>query len=99
MTIPEVRDRMRAIADELRDPLGDADVDMIAAELEQLADALRRRRSRPHAPTVSRNMTPELAQEIRDYAATHPTETELAIGVRFGVNQGRVSESLRGKRK
>lgn len=95
MTIPEVRDRLYELADE---HAGSA----LGAELHSLADNLWRRRSsrsRTAGERVeSRPMTPQLAAWIRGYAERNPDETELAIGIHFGVNQGRVSEALYGKR-
>lgn len=95
MTIPEVRTRL----DEIADGLVGTD---LGKELRVLAAELWRRRS-PRSTTVnerirSRSLTPELAASIRSYAAAHADETEHEIGIKFGVNQGRVSEALYGKR-
>lgn len=82
-TIPELRQRLY----------------LIAIELGHIADELERRPSRKKAPRSSVPMTPDLAERIRNFASHHPEWTENDIGIHFGVNQGRVSESLRGKRE
>lgn len=88
MTIPEVRDRLYELSDELHQP-----------ELRRLADQLWRRRPwRQPVRPVHRRMTPELAAEVRAYVAAHPYEPEDVVGTRFGVNQGRISEALAGFR-
>jgi hypothetical protein len=69
-----------------------------AGELMELADELRRRPIEARAPVTSNPMTPDLAQEIRDYAAANPGLSHQAIAEEFGVNHGRVSEALKGKR-
>ena len=89
MTIPEVRDRLYFLSEIQNQP-----------ELRQLADQLwRRSPGRRTARATSRVLTPELAQAIREYAAQHPEESEHRIGIRFDVNQGRVSEALFGYRQ
>jgi hypothetical protein len=88
MTIPEVRDRLYELGSEIGLP-----------ELFKLADQLwRRQPGRPRAPVQHRRVTPELKAQIRAFAAEHPEMSEDKIGVRFGVNQGRVSEALFGFR-
>lgn len=83
MGIPEVRARLRELAEE-------HDID----ELNELADAMYRRSPVKRAPNRSPKLTPELAQEIREYAADHPDAHNQDIAENFGVNIGRVSESL-----
>jgi len=87
MSVPEVRERLY----ELANILG-------STELRHLAEQLHRRSPARHAPAASRRMTQERAAAIREYAARNPGLTEHQIGVVFGVNQGRVSESLVGFR-
>ena len=67
--------------------------------LGELADALSRRPPPRRARPVSTPMTPELRSLIRLYAEGHPELTQVEVGREFGVNQGRVSEALNGKRK
>lgn len=87
MKIPEIRERMHALADELG-----------VAELHHLAEATRRRRPVRTAPVRSRPMDPQVKAEMRAYAASHPDAHQRDIGQMFDANPGRVSESLRGKR-
>ena len=44
-------------------------------------------------------MTPELAQEIREFAEANPGMSHQAIAEQFNVNHGRVSEAIHGKRE
>jgi hypothetical protein len=67
-------------------------------ELLTLAYALFRRKPVRKAAPQSRPMTPELADEIRAYAAKHPRATLGRIAQVFDTNPGRVSEALGGKR-
>lgn len=67
----------------------------ITAELSYLTEELKRR------PTV-RRAAPQSARpqtaEILFYVAHHPDEPLQDVATRFGVNIGRISEALRGKR-
>lgn len=88
MRVPQVADRLRALSAQHGIP-----------ELSKLAEQLRRRPPKSIAPDHSRPMTDELREEIRAYAEAHPEASQLTIGNRFGVNPGRVSETLRGFRR
>jgi len=81
--IPAVRDRLREIADEYG-------ID----ELNDLADQMYRKPPKKRASVRSPKLTPEMAQEIRDYAAANPDAHQQDIAEKFGVNHGRVSEAL-----
>jgi len=83
MGIPQVRDRLYELAEELDNE-----------ELRELADQMWRRPAIKRAPNRSPKLTPEMAEEIREYAAAHPTAHNQDIAEHFGVNIGRVSESL-----
>lgn len=87
MRIPEVADRLRSIAVEAAIP-----------ELTELADELRRRPAGRKAPPSAEPMTPQLARRIRAYRKANPSVSQVEISRRFSVNQGRVSEVLKGKR-
>lgn len=87
MRIPEIRDRLKEIAAESGNP-----------EIASLAEELTRRRPRKRAPVTSAPFTPELAAQIRQYVAAHPTMSNQAVGRVFNVNGGRVSEATRGYR-
>jgi hypothetical protein len=81
--IPEIRERLRELAEELGCP-----------ELSDLADELQRARAVKRAKVKSPPLTPALAQQIRDYAKANPDLHQQDIANHFGVNHGRVSEAL-----
>jgi hypothetical protein len=88
MSIPEVRERLYKLAEIQRLP-----------ELRQLADQLWRRPPwRKPVRAQARALTPDLIADIRQWVYDHPDESEHRVGIRFGVNQGRVSEALHGHR-
>jgi hypothetical protein len=87
MTIPEVRERLHALAAETGN-----------AELASLADQLRRRYNGRKGRVVSKPITEEVAVAVRQYVELHPDEPIHTLATRFGINQGRVSEILFGKR-
>ena len=82
-SIPEIRDRLREIADE-------AGIE----ELQDLADQLYRKSPVKRAPNRSAHLTPELAEEIRNFVAENPTLHQRDVAQEFDVNPGRVSEAL-----
>jgi predicted O-methyltransferase YrrM len=90
MKLPEVRDALHDVATQL---------DKLSSVVAQLAEETRKRRAPKKAPAKSKPMTDETAELIRAYARKYPTASQFEIGKVFGVNQGRVSEVLRGKRK
>jgi hypothetical protein len=95
MKVPEVANRMREIAAQIQDSFPAE-----AIELTQLADELRRRSpTLPRAAATSTPMTPELAEEIREFAEANPGTSHQDIAVVFNVNHGRVSEIISGKRQ
>jgi len=95
MKIPEVANRIREISAQIQ-----TDYPAEAIELGQLADELRRRSpTLPRAPATSTPMTPELADEIREFAEANPGTSHQDIAVVFNVNHGRISEVLSGKRQ
>jgi hypothetical protein len=83
VSIPDARARLRELADV-------HDID----ELREIADAMYRRTATRRAQVRSPKVTPEMAEEIRQYAATHPDVHQQDIANHFGVNVGRVSEAL-----
>lgn len=87
MKIPEIRDELFKMAEDLKIP-----------RLRELAEELWRRPVARRAPAESRYFTDDLADKIRAYAKQHPDHTYAAIGLAFNVNQGRVSEAIAGKR-
>lgn len=98
--IPLCRDILLALADEVEEAAS-GDVGQlveVAQDIRYWANATRRRAPlRPKADPSGVPVTPELAEEIRAYAAQHPTLTQHEIAAHFGVNQGRVSAALAGE--
>lgn len=87
MTIPEVRERLHGIAAETGN-----------AELDELANQLVRRSHGRKAPATRHGLNALRKVLIRTYAEDHPDVGEFDIAILFGVNQGRVSEAIYGKR-
>jgi hypothetical protein len=50
-------------------------------------------------PVKSRTVTPMLKASIRAYARRNPDASQHEIAQAYGVNGGRVSEALAGKRR
>ena len=89
MKIPQVANRMREISEAIKDDYPDE-----ASALVELADELKRRSpAGPRAPATSTPMTPELADEIREFATDNPSMSHQEIGTVFNANHGRVSEA------
>jgi hypothetical protein len=87
LTIPEIRDRLHVLADHHG-----------IEELHDLAEATRRRPPLRVARPKSRPIDPMVRRAIIAYALAHPDAHAQEIAEVFGVNHGRVSESLIGKR-
>ena len=87
MRLPEVAQRLRELAIELR-----------CDELEELANEIGRRSSGQRAAATSVPMTDSLRDRIRAMKAAEPGLSQAEIGKRLNINPGRVSETLRGKR-
>lgn len=87
MSIPEVRDRLRELAEEYG-----------LEELDFLADQMYREYKNGRAPVRSPLVTAEVAKEIRAYKQANPDAHQQDIAEKFGVNHGRVSEALNGDR-
>lgn len=92
--IPEACDDLMNIAQELRD----LKLLSLARRIERIVRYKMKRASGPRAEPHRRPMTPELKKEILEYHRSHPKEAQDKIAERFNVNQGRVSEIIRGKR-
>lgn len=82
-SIPEIRARLRELADE-------HDLE----ELHDLADETYRRSPIKRASNRSAKLTPKLAEKIRRYVAKHPRLHQRDVAQKFNVNPGRVSEAL-----
>lgn len=92
MTIPEVRDELRRLARDTKTPA------KLCERLSRLADELTRRAPTRRARQTSTPLTPTVAAHIRHVARLHPEWSQQRIAETVGVNPGRVSEALRGKR-
>lgn len=95
MTLPEVREAMF----ELAKKLSDAGLTGFASGLTQLAEETRRRSPIQRAAATARPITPAIRKEVRRTARAHPDWSLRKIGQHCGVDQGRVSEILRGYRR
>ena len=94
MRIPEVREKMSAIADEL---LEDGQLDL-GARLHELVAELVRRPQHRHRKHVCRPVTPEIeAKVVRLRSTTGLSQYEIAK--QLDINSGRVSEILHGFRE
>lgn len=95
--IPEGRKRLLELADLLRND--ELDKWSAADELQVIINqCLVRETPIRRAPTRPRRITTSMKREIVAYAAANPLAHQTDIGQRFGVNPGRVSEILTGKR-
>lgn len=88
MRLPEVAARLRELSAELN-----------CAELNNLAAEIGRRQLAPRAPVTSVKISDEIRERIRNIHKENPKLSQAEIAMQVGVNPGRVSETLRGKRK
>ena len=82
-TIPQIRARLRELADALQIP-----------ELHDLADDTYRNPPVTRARRRSVKLTAKLAADIRNYHKKNPKLHQRDIAHKFNVNPGRVSEAL-----
>jgi len=94
MTIPEIREAMYLLVDELRS-IGQDDR---ADRLSVLANETTRRSPIRRTRIKSRKITPILKAQIKAMAWVWPSMSMQDLGTRFKVNPGRISEVLSGKR-
>jgi hypothetical protein len=87
MRIPEVRERLRELAERHDLP----ELDTLAGEL------VRRRNARP-VPVRSAPVTEKTRAAVRAYSDLHPELPMTEVARIFELNQGRVSEIRHGKR-
>lgn len=98
MRKPEVQQELRAYAAQLRMFGYPTDAGEVATRLDGWADALAQRVAVTHGAPVSARVTSAMVQAIWEIHRLHPTMPQHEIAKRLGVNQGRVSEVLAGKR-
>jgi hypothetical protein len=94
MRVPEIQARLREIAEELRWGMATPTF-ALGNELDSLAAELSRRKGAKGPPT-SQPMTAERHERIKTLAKYGISQQAIATLV--GVNAGRVSEVLKGKR-
>lgn len=82
-SIPEIRARLREIADEQG-----------LDELHDLADETYRKSPLRRAKNKSAPLTPKLAEKIRKFMDRNPTLHQRDVAQHFNVNPGRVSEAI-----
>lgn len=90
--------RIELISDAGAMPIDDAKV--LLDQLVALGYTLYRKRifNQPTRRRTSARVTPELAQQVRDYSKLYPDKNQGEIGKVFNINAGRVSECLNGLR-
>jgi type II secretory pathway component PulC len=97
LTIPEVRDQMAAIIDEMRRS-PDLVMRVLADRVEVLMAQTRRVYRKPVTRIRARAVTPEIEDAVREYCARNPTMIFREVGLVFNIDGGRVSEIVSGKR-
>lgn len=104
MRIPEIRDRLTVLAEDMRQmalnlALDADELQTKARQIEQYVAEMHRRRTKGRAPRSSAELTPALKRQIIAYAKAHPRTAQAKIAEVFNVNIGRVSETLSGVRR
>ena len=94
-TIPEIRELIGELTEESK-RLARRQL-YIAQKINQLAEETRRR-SYDRAPITSRRVTAAVRLSVRVMAAEYPDMPHQALAEAHGINIGRVSEILHGKR-
>ena len=98
-TIPKNQKTMHALIDEIVLPtLFPRPMLDICSDLRACVLDLSRRPRFTRAPTVSRPVTPAIKAQMRDLHERNPDMTYQQIAVVLGIDKGRVSEVLAGKR-
>lgn len=92
--IPAARQRLDNIIDYIKCEGRNIELDQVILELKAIEALLYRKPPVRKANPQSQPMTPELAASIRAFAKRNQQMTFQAIGQRFNVNAGRVTEAL-----
>lgn len=87
MRLPDVAAELHKLAEDFSIP-----------RLHELANEIKRRPS-TRSPNHSDPITDELREQIRQTALLSPELSQFQIAEMYNVNQGRVSEILKGKRQ
>lgn len=88
--IPAARAHLEAMRDEMKS----AHLDYYVEHIDYILSLMVREKYKERTSRQSAKMTPELADEIRDYAIGHPNLSNQTIANHFNVNPGRVSEAI-----
>ena len=94
-TIPEIRELIGELTEESK-RLARRQL-YIAQKINQLAEETRRR-AYDRAPATSRRVTALVRASVRAMAETNPDMSHQALAEAHGINIGRISEILHGKR-
>ena len=94
-TIPEIRELIGELTEESQ-TLARRQF-QIAQQIGELAEETRRR-SYSRTPVKSKNVTNTVRTSVRKMAANNPDASHQEIADAHGINPGRVSEILHGKR-
>ncbi|MBA4042892.1 MAG: hypothetical protein C0471_00490 [Erythrobacter sp.] len=86
LSVPQVRKRLFEIAEETNNE-----------ELVYLANELFQKQMKKKAKAKSDELTPELAEEIREYLLANPELHNQDVANVFNVNIGRVTDALQHK--
>jgi len=70
-----------------------------ATFVREMVTQLYRRKPFRRAPATARRMSPAVAAHIRQLLRDNPTMSQQEVSEKAGVKAGRVSETLRGKRR
>jgi hypothetical protein len=95
--IPEARERLKTLIGYIEEGAFDENPKNIVSVLTKIEALLYRKSPIRKAEPHSQPMTPELAAAIRAFANRNHNMPFQAIGQRFNVNAGRVTEVLQGE--
>lgn len=73
-------------------------VDQIRTNIKNVLGMMTRKKIAKVTSRKHEHMTPEMAEEIRDYVIEHPGLSQVEVRRVFNVNAGRVSEAVSGIR-
>lgn len=94
--IPEIRADLLKLADDIE--VGNRYPESVASELRALVADMHRNKSIRRAAPRTHKVTPEVVAQVLLLAERRPQASQLELGNACGVNPGRVSEILNGKR-
>jgi antitoxin component HigA of HigAB toxin-antitoxin module len=94
-TIPQIRELIGQLTEESK-TLARRQL-YIAEKINQLAEETRRR-TYDRAPSTSKRVTAAVRASVREMAMDFPNMSHQALADAHGINPGRISEILHGKR-